>query len=94
MGLAASLVVAARVVGFAGDVAVRSVADAVGAYRTRMAGYAASPVLDVWYETIDVDEAIALVRPEHPETLEQRAARARSRTSLSVRRPTSRPALG
>ena len=82
--LAASAVVAAGTAGFPDDVAIRAANAVAASYRTRMAAYAETPALDVWYETIDVDEAVATVRPEHPETIEKRAARARTQTSLSV----------
>jgi uncharacterized protein (DUF2252 family) len=82
--LAASAVVAADTAGFPDDVARRAAAAVAAAYRARMAGYAVMPVLDVWYETIDVDEALATVRPERRRTLEKPAERARARTSLSV----------
>ena len=82
--LAASAVVAAANARFPDDVAARAAAAAAASYRTRMAVYADMPALDVWYETVDVDEAVAAVRPEHRETLQRRAERARGQTSLSV----------
>ncbi len=82
--LAASVVVAAATAGFAPDVAGRAVLAAVRSYRERMAGYAEAPVLDVWYEYIDVDEVLATVRPEKRSTLERPATRARLQSSLSV----------
>jgi uncharacterized protein (DUF2252 family) len=82
--LAASAVVAAATAGFAPEVATRAALAAVRSYRERMAGYANAPVLDVWYERIEVDEVLATVRPERRSTLERRAARARLQSSLSV----------
>jgi uncharacterized protein (DUF2252 family) len=82
--LAASAVVAAGTAGFDDDVARRAAGAVATSYRTRMADYAVMSVLDVWYETIDVDEAVAAVRPERRRTLEKPAERARAQTSLSV----------
>ncbi len=57
--LAASVVVAARANGFRETKAVAA-ATAVGrAYRTAMAGYARTLMLDLWYQRTDLDEAQA-----------------------------------
>ncbi len=72
--LATSAVVAAATAGFPDDVADRAAAAAAASYRARMAEYADTPALDLWYETIDVDEAVATVRPERPGTLQRKAA--------------------
>ena len=57
--LAASMVVAARANGFRETKAVAA-ATAVGrGYRTAMASYAQMPMLDLWYQRTDLDEAQA-----------------------------------
>ncbi len=82
--LVASAVVAAATAGFPSKTADRAARAAVRSYRERMAVYAASSVLDVWYERIDTDEVLATVRPERRRTLERAAARARGQSSLAV----------
>ena len=74
----------AGMAGFADDVAARAVADAVSAYRTRMAGYAEHAgarrlVRDDRRRRGDRDGPARASRDDRA-----RAARARSRTSLSV----------
>lgn len=82
--LTASAIVAAETAGFPAEIGDRAVRAAVRTYRERMAAYAAASVIDVWYERIDVDDALAIIRPERSRTLERRAARARAQSSLSV----------
>jgi uncharacterized protein (DUF2252 family) len=82
--LAASAAVAAETAGFPAEIGDRAVRAAVTSYRERMAAYAAASVLDVWYERIDTDDALAIIRPEHTGTLTRRAVRAQAQSSLSV----------
>jgi uncharacterized protein (DUF2252 family) len=82
--LAASAVVAARTVGLPDQVGARAARAAAAGYRTHMARFAAVPAIDVWYDVIDVDEVLAVVRPERARTLARRASRARQQTSMSV----------
>ena len=82
--LATSAVVAAATAGFPDDVADRAAEAAAASYRARMGEYAETSALDLWYDRIDVDEAVAAVRPERPRTLQREAERARAQTSLSV----------
>jgi uncharacterized protein (DUF2252 family) len=85
--LGASIAVAARQ--SAGD-AGHGDAAVVGmawAYRTRMAQLAAMAPLDVWYERVDVDAVLALVRRQNAAVLpavEQVVERARHHTSLAA----------
>jgi uncharacterized protein (DUF2252 family) len=82
--LAASAVVASATAAFPPGVARRAALTVARSYRERMARYASSPVLDVWYDCIDVDEALATVRPVRRSTLERGASAARRQSSLSV----------
>jgi uncharacterized protein (DUF2252 family) len=79
--LAASAVLAARERGFksrACDVVVQA---ALAAYRDRLAEYAAMPVLDVWYASIDISGAVRTA-------LDGRARRAWLRTAEAAERNT------
>ena len=58
--LAASLVVVARHNGLGSGIADDAVAAALQAYRTRMTHYATAPQLEIWYESIYVDQLLAL----------------------------------
>jgi uncharacterized protein (DUF2252 family) len=70
--LAASLVVAGRDNGFTAKQSRRSTLAAVEAYRTAMRGFAAQPILDVWYAHLNLGEAIA----EYRSTLSARKLKA------------------
>ncbi|MFN8148800.1 MAG: DUF2252 domain-containing protein [Candidatus Nanopelagicales bacterium] len=59
---AASLVVACQDNGFAEIDTIGVVRDAVGAYRTAMAGFASSTNLAVWYSRLEVDNLLALLK--------------------------------
>ena len=72
--LAASAVVAGRDAGLSEDARATAAREAVRSYRTRMAGYAEMPVLDLWYSRVDADAASALF---------QRAGRAEYRQVLA-----------
>jgi len=61
--LAASVVVAAREIGVRRRQAHAAVAAAVGSYATRMARYARSPELDVWYDGMHVDSLLGYFEP-------------------------------
>lgn len=80
--LAASLVVAARTIGFDDETA--PAAAAVRAYRTAMGDFAGQAALPVWYARLDVDDVMARVRAGSRSKKVRRAeadlAKARSRT--------------
>lgn len=61
--LAVSIVVAARDNGTPADRADEAVASAVSAYRSRMARYAQTPELDIWYDGIHVDSLVGYFEP-------------------------------
>ena len=83
--LAASAVVAGRDAGLSEDARATAAREAVRSYRTRMAGYAEMPVLDLWYSRVDADAASALF---------QRAGRAEYRQVLAqAHRHTSQRAV-
>jgi len=60
--LAASLVVAGRDNGFTDKQSRRTTLAAVESYRTAMAGFAAQPILDVWYAHLNIEDAVAEYR--------------------------------
>jgi uncharacterized protein (DUF2252 family) len=60
--LAASLVVAGRDNGFTDRQSRKTTLAAVEAYRTAMRGFAAQPILDVWYTHLNLEQAIAEYR--------------------------------
>jgi uncharacterized protein (DUF2252 family) len=62
--LAASLAVAGRDNGFAAKARRKIVLAAVEAYRAAMRGFAAQPLLDVWYAHLDIEEAIGQFRSQ------------------------------
>jgi hypothetical protein len=61
--LAASLVVAAREIGVAPSRADTAVAAAVGAYVSRMRRMARLPELDLWYDSMHVDDLLGYFEP-------------------------------
>ena len=60
--LAASVVVAGRMRGFAAQSCKRAARAAVKAYRTRIGELAQMGHLEVWYSRLDVDALVALMR--------------------------------
>lgn len=56
--LCASLVVASRANGFNADEARETAWEAAAAYRDHMAEYAAMPLLEAWYDHIDLEDVI------------------------------------
>jgi uncharacterized protein (DUF2252 family) len=60
--LAASLVVAGRDNGFTGKQCRKTTLAAVETYRTAMRGFAAQPILDVWYAHLNIEDAVAEYR--------------------------------
>ncbi|MFE0175846.1 DUF2252 domain-containing protein [Streptomyces sp. NPDC059002] len=83
--LAASVAVAARENG-AGENGARDAAqNAVAAYRKGMRRLAGLGELAVWYERIDAQELLSLIRsPDHRKRVEAGLAHARRRTSLQA----------
>ncbi|MFI1703419.1 DUF2252 domain-containing protein [Streptomyces griseoruber] len=83
--LAASVAVAARENGHAGPRARAATVAAVAAYRTAMLRLARLGELDVWYERIDADRLLPLLRSaRHRRRAEASLTRARRRTSLQA----------
>ena len=69
------------------SVAERAVADCLRAYRRRIAEYARSKQLEIWYDLITVDQLIALFKPEEQEQAWAHVNRkARRRTSAGAAR--------
>jgi uncharacterized protein (DUF2252 family) len=60
--LAASLVVAGRDNGFTDKQSRKTSLAAVENYRTAMRGFAAQPILDVWYAHLNIEDAVAEYR--------------------------------
>ncbi len=83
--LAVSLAVAARQNGLRQGRQDMVVARAVAEYRTTMRRFAAMRNLDVWYAHLDVDEALALLRPEGDRRLVRRTARSLALAQTSAR---------
>ena len=65
--LVASIVVLARDSGLEESVAKKAVSDCLRAYRRRIAGYARSKQLEIWYDLIAVDQLVAVFKPEEQE---------------------------
>jgi uncharacterized protein (DUF2252 family) len=83
--LAASAAVAARENGHSDTKAHRSALEAVAAYRTTMRRLARMGELDVWYERIEADRLLPLVRSaRRRRRVEASLTRARRRTSLQA----------
>jgi uncharacterized protein (DUF2252 family) len=84
--LAASVVVAGRERGFGKRERRRVALATVGAYRRSMREFAAMRNLDVWYSRLDVEPAVAALRPQLDERrlrrLERNLAKARAKDSL------------
>ncbi|MEV8539555.1 DUF2252 domain-containing protein [Streptomyces sp. NPDC051572] len=81
--LAASVAVAARENGHSDTKAHRAALEATAAYRTALRGLARKGELAVWYERIDADSLLPLVRSSrHRRRVESSLTRARRRTSL------------
>ncbi|MFC8433963.1 DUF2252 domain-containing protein [Streptomyces sp. NPDC057253] len=83
--LAASVAVAAVENGHSEDKAHRAARAATAAYRTAMRRLARMTELEVWYESVDADSLLPLVRSaRHRGRLESSLTRARRRTSLQA----------
>ncbi|MEU0412640.1 DUF2252 domain-containing protein [Streptomyces griseorubiginosus] len=83
--LAASVAVAARENGHSEDKAHRAARGAVTAYRTAMRRLARMGELEVWYESVDADRLLPLVRSaRRRRRVESSLTRARRRTSLQA----------
>ena len=83
--LAASVAVAARENGHSDLKAHRAALEATAAYRTAIRRLARHGELDVWYERLDADSLLPLVRSaRHRRRVESSLTRARRRTSLQA----------
>ena len=86
--LAASFAVAGRDSGFAGKARRKIALAAAESYRTAMRGFAAQPLLDVWYAHMNIEEAIGEFRSEvkakRLREFEKLMAKAHTRDSTQV----------
>jgi uncharacterized protein (DUF2252 family) len=85
--LTASLVVAGQHLGFNDDINRAIAARAVAAYREAMAFYAQSPVMNLWYDHLQVDslpQTVHAHRKELQARIDAFTSRARSKTSLQA----------
>jgi uncharacterized protein (DUF2252 family) len=81
--LAASFVLACRDNGFTGDDARDAVLSCVRSYRERMAEYSEMTVLDIWYDSIDVEKLIPKIQDkEARKRMQKRLAKAHERSVL------------
>ncbi|MFE4537075.1 DUF2252 domain-containing protein [Streptomyces scopuliridis] len=80
--LAASIAVAAGENGHAEVHTRQAVHAASAAYRTSMRRLSARGELDVWYERLNAEEVLPLIRSEHRKRVESQLARARERIGL------------
>ncbi|MEV6420857.1 DUF2252 domain-containing protein [Streptomyces sp. NPDC051662] len=80
--LAASVAVAAGENGHSEADTRRSVHAASAAYRTSMRRLSARGELDVWYERLDAEDILPLIRSEHRKRVESQLAHAGERTGL------------
>lgn len=81
--LAASFVLACRDNGFSEDDARDAALSSVRSYREHMAEYSEMCVLDVWYDSIDVEELIPQIEDEEArERMQRRLEKARTRSVL------------
>ncbi len=86
--LAASFVLACRDNGFSGDCARDAVLNCVRSYRERMAEYSEMTVLEVWYDSIDVEQFIPHIQDEQAlKRARKRLAKARERSVLEHEYP-------
>jgi uncharacterized protein (DUF2252 family) len=85
--LAASIMVLARDTGLEASGGERAVADCLRSYRERIAHYARSKQLDIWYDLITADQLVALFQPAEREQVWSHIERkARGRTSVGAAR--------
>lgn len=86
--LAASFVLAARSNGFPEATAREMALGCVRSYRERMAEYADMAVLDIWYDSIDADRLIPMIRDDEArKRIQKRMAKARERSVLEHEYP-------
>ena len=82
--LAASVFVAGRDNGFADRDCALAARAGVAEYRERMTTLAGSNQLDRWYDRIDIDQVLAVVRPAQRDQAERVVRKARRRTNLAT----------
>jgi uncharacterized protein (DUF2252 family) len=79
--LAASMVLAGRNNGFSDDASRNAVLACVRSYREHMAEFAAMPVLQVWYSSIEVEAVLSSIKNKETRRREERMlAKARARS--------------
>jgi uncharacterized protein (DUF2252 family) len=80
--LAASIVIAARHLGWADSNAAKAATDAVCSYRERMTNYSSMRALDVWYDRIDLNQVLKLLPSDaEVERVTQRVEQARRKSA-------------
>ena len=80
--LVASIVLAGRHIGLSETETARAVDDTARSYRERMANYATMRVLDVWYDTIDVERFLGEVENEETrKRIKKRLEKAQSKNT-------------
>ena len=83
--LAASIVIAARHLGFLDSEAANAATEMVRSYRERMSDYASMRALDVWYDRIDLDRLLkSLSSKQAVERVEQRVELARMKCTPEI----------
>ncbi|WP_092048795.1 DUF2252 domain-containing protein [Planctomicrobium piriforme] len=81
--LAASIVLACRNNGFSDENTRDAVLTCVRSYRERMREYSEMPVMDVWYDSIDMDDLAKTIEDEEASRrFQMRLAKARERSVL------------
>jgi uncharacterized protein (DUF2252 family) len=80
--LAASIVIAARHLGFRDSDAANAASDTVRSYREHMADYASMRALEVWYDRVDLDRLVkVLTSAQEVERVRQKVEEARRRST-------------
>jgi uncharacterized protein (DUF2252 family) len=79
--LAASIVIAGRYLRFSETAAARAAEASVRSYREHMADYSSKRALEVWYETIGVDDVLGLAQERQRENIKKRVERAEEKSS-------------
>ena len=82
--LAASIVVAGRQNGYTAQENRQAVVSSIQEYHKLMQRMATMCYLDVWYQHIDIQELMGLVKRKEQERLQKQKAKASQRTSLGV----------
>ena len=82
--LAASIMVAGRQNGYTAQENRQSVVSSIGEYHSLMQQMASMCYVDVWYQHVDIEGLLAMVKRKEQERLQKQAAKARRRTNLDT----------